>query len=159
MQGRSWQIRGRPRFSPSILRERTLGCRHNAIGSRLLPTENRRRTKSQKHRRCRSGSAQHFVRRDTHAGRQSGWHGPDHWRRRYRLSNCRHRRRPGFPGPGSWQTNHGTPADWLHNNAPDSAYVSLIADGPAHMLYSQFGFEPTAPASIGMAMLIERNKP
>jgi GNAT superfamily N-acetyltransferase len=44
--------------------------------------------------------------------------------------------------------------DWLHANAPKSAYVSLIADGPAKDLYAQFGFEPTAPASIGMAFQI-----
>jgi GNAT superfamily N-acetyltransferase len=36
------------------------------------------------------------------------------------------------------------------------AYVSLIADGEAHYLYSQFGFNPTAPASIGMAQWIRR---
>ena len=34
---------------------------------------------------------------------------------------------------------------------PVSAYVSLIADGPAHRLYARFGFVATAPASIGMA--------
>jgi GNAT superfamily N-acetyltransferase len=44
--------------------------------------------------------------------------------------------------------------DWLHANAPKSAYVSLIADGPAKDLYAQYGFEPTAPASIGMAFRI-----
>lgn len=45
--------------------------------------------------------------------------------------------------------------DWLHTNAPKSAYVSLIADGPAKDLYAQYGFEPTAPASIGMAFRIK----
>ncbi|MEM1260775.1 MAG: GNAT family N-acetyltransferase [Pseudomonadota bacterium] len=40
----------------------------------------------------------------------------------------------------------------LHNNAPASAYVSLIADGNAHRLYSKFGFNFTAPASVGMAL-------
>ena len=40
--------------------------------------------------------------------------------------------------------------------APAEAYVSLIADGEAHRLYAQFGFEPTAPASIGMAQWIGR---
>lgn len=35
-------------------------------------------------------------------------------------------------------------------HAPESAYISLIADGKAKDLYAQFGFEPTAPASIGM---------
>ena len=40
--------------------------------------------------------------------------------------------------------------------APAEAYVSLIADGEAHRLYEQFGFRPTAPASIGMAQWIGR---
>ncbi len=34
--------------------------------------------------------------------------------------------------------------------SPD-CYVSLIADLPADRLYSQFGFEPVGPVSIGMA--------
>lgn len=38
---------------------------------------------------------------------------------------------------------------------PPSAYVSLIADGAASSLYAQFGFIPTAPAAIGMALKIE----
>ncbi len=45
--------------------------------------------------------------------------------------------------------------DWLRATAPKSAYVSLIADGPAKDLYAQYGFEPTAPASIGMAFKIK----
>ena len=40
--------------------------------------------------------------------------------------------------------------DWMRASLPPSAYVSLLADGEAHRLYAQFGFEPTAPASIGM---------
>ena len=44
--------------------------------------------------------------------------------------------------------------DWLHANAPKSAYVSLIADGPAKDLYAQYGFKPTAPESIGMGLKI-----
>jgi predicted N-acetyltransferase YhbS len=40
----------------------------------------------------------------------------------------------------------------IDRTAPDGAYVSLIADGEAHRLYSQFGFQPTAPESIGMAL-------
>ncbi len=40
----------------------------------------------------------------------------------------------------------------LRTRAPMGAYVSLIADGDARFLYSQFGFSETAPASIGMAM-------
>jgi ribosomal protein S18 acetylase RimI-like enzyme len=34
---------------------------------------------------------------------------------------------------------------------PEGAHVSLLADGPAEHLYAQFGFEETAPASVGMA--------
>lgn len=34
---------------------------------------------------------------------------------------------------------------------PKSAYVSLIADVPANRLCAQFGFEETAPRSVGMA--------
>ncbi|MCA0920975.1 GNAT family N-acetyltransferase [Pseudooceanicola nanhaiensis] len=35
---------------------------------------------------------------------------------------------------------------------PPTAYVSLIADGPAKHLYARFGFVETAPASVGMAL-------
>jgi ribosomal protein S18 acetylase RimI-like enzyme len=44
----------------------------------------------------------------------------------------------------------------LKRLAPGEAYVSLIADGQANELYSQYGFAPTAPASIGMAQWIGR---
>jgi GNAT superfamily N-acetyltransferase len=44
--------------------------------------------------------------------------------------------------------------DWLHANAPKTAYVSLIADGPAKDLYAQFGFSETAPESVGMYMWV-----
>jgi GNAT superfamily N-acetyltransferase len=44
--------------------------------------------------------------------------------------------------------------DYLHREAPPSAYVCLIADGPAKHLYASFGFQPTAPASIGMAFIV-----
>jgi ribosomal protein S18 acetylase RimI-like enzyme len=44
----------------------------------------------------------------------------------------------------------------LEDHAPAEAYVSLIADGEAHLLYRQFGFAPTAPQSIGMAQWIKR---
>ncbi|MEE2693106.1 MAG: GNAT family N-acetyltransferase [Pseudomonadota bacterium] len=40
--------------------------------------------------------------------------------------------------------------DRLRESAPKSAYVSLIADVPADMLYEQFGFIRTAPRSVGM---------
>lgn len=41
--------------------------------------------------------------------------------------------------------------DYLADEAPSSAYVSLIADEGAPALYTRFGFQPTAPASVGMA--------
>lgn len=41
---------------------------------------------------------------------------------------------------------------WLRANAPASAYVCLIADDGAPALYEKFGFEKTAPVSVGMAM-------
>lgn len=40
----------------------------------------------------------------------------------------------------------------LRATAPETAYISLIADGPAKHLYEKFGFKSTAPASIGMAL-------
>ena len=42
--------------------------------------------------------------------------------------------------------------NYLRNNAPKTAYVCLIADEGAPGLYEKFGFEPTAPVSIGMAL-------
>lgn len=42
--------------------------------------------------------------------------------------------------------------DHIHAEAPETAYISLIADGDAKHLYAQFGFEPVAPRSIGMAL-------
>ena len=41
---------------------------------------------------------------------------------------------------------------FIEAEVPETAYVSLIADGPAKDLYAQFGFVPVGPASIGMAM-------
>lgn len=45
---------------------------------------------------------------------------------------------------------------FLAEAVPQSGYVSLIADGPAQDLYAQFGFVPTAPASIGMRLARRR---
>ena len=41
---------------------------------------------------------------------------------------------------------------FIDSDVPESAYVSLIADGQAQDLYAQFGFRHTAPASVGMAL-------
>jgi ribosomal protein S18 acetylase RimI-like enzyme len=40
----------------------------------------------------------------------------------------------------------------LRAHAPESAHVSLLADGEAPQLYAKFGFRETAPASVGMAL-------
>ncbi|MEM9315078.1 MAG: GNAT family N-acetyltransferase [Pseudomonadota bacterium] len=42
-------------------------------------------------------------------------------------------------------------SEYIRANAPESAYVCLIADHHSPALYSKFGFKPTAPVSIGMA--------
>ncbi|NGQ96837.1 GNAT family N-acetyltransferase [Brevibacillus sp. SYP-B805] len=39
---------------------------------------------------------------------------------------------------------------YLDTHAHPTAYVSLIADVPANQLYEKFGFQPTAPRSVGM---------
>ena len=42
----------------------------------------------------------------------------------------------------------------LKNQAGTEVYVSLIADGPAKILYEKFGFQDVAPKSIGMSLWI-----
>jgi GNAT superfamily N-acetyltransferase len=61
---------------------------------------------------------------------------------------------PAHQGRGLGKAIMARIAAFLEETLPDGAYVSLIADGDAHRLYSQFGFEPTAPHSIGMARFI-----
>jgi GNAT superfamily N-acetyltransferase len=39
---------------------------------------------------------------------------------------------------------------WLRVHVPESAYVSLVADGDAKHLYTKFGFVETAPAAVNM---------
>ena len=43
---------------------------------------------------------------------------------------------------------------WLRANVPESAYVSLVADGDAKHLYAKFGFVDTAPHSINMEYMM-----
>lgn len=43
---------------------------------------------------------------------------------------------------------------YLENSAPSSAYISLIADQHSPKLYKKFGFQPTAPHSIGMSQIL-----
>ncbi|WP_062210376.1 GNAT family N-acetyltransferase [Aureimonas sp. AU12] len=61
---------------------------------------------------------------------------------------------PAHQGHGLGKRIFGDLMAWLHENAPESAYVSLVADGEARHLYAKFGFEPVMPASIGMALRI-----
>lgn len=43
---------------------------------------------------------------------------------------------------------------WLQANAPESAYVTLVADGEAKRLYAKFGFAETAPYSVSMSYVM-----
>ncbi|WP_263383008.1 GNAT family N-acetyltransferase [Granulicella arctica] len=45
--------------------------------------------------------------------------------------------------------------DYVRKSASTGAHVSLLADGDAKHLYEKFGFVPTAPASVGMAFVVE----
>lgn len=62
---------------------------------------------------------------------------------------------PEHQGRGLGKAIVGALTDHLRATAPAGAYVSLMADGQAHRLYSQFGFAPTAPKSIGMAFVTQ----
>ena len=61
---------------------------------------------------------------------------------------------PAHQGRGLGKTIVAALMDELRRLAPAEAYISLIADGEANRLYAQYGFAPTAPASIGMAQWI-----
>ncbi len=61
---------------------------------------------------------------------------------------------PDFQRQGIAQQIMAAIMDYLQANAPESAYVSLIADHHSPALYSKFGFKPTAPNSIGMAFKV-----
>lgn len=45
--------------------------------------------------------------------------------------------------------------DWVDAELPTSTYVSLLADVPADQLYAQYGFQPTAPRTIGMSYRVK----
>lgn len=59
---------------------------------------------------------------------------------------------PAHQGRGLGKVIMGAISDYIAREVPESAYVSLIADGEAYRLYEQFGFALTAPASQGMAL-------
>ncbi len=63
---------------------------------------------------------------------------------------------PRHQGRGLGKAIVGTIVNHLNRTTPPGAYISLLADGEAHRLYAQFGFQPTAPDCIGMALPIRR---
>jgi GNAT superfamily N-acetyltransferase len=62
---------------------------------------------------------------------------------------------PAHQGKGLGKAIMAALVDHIHATAPDTGYVSLIADGDAQHLYVKFGFEPVMPASIGMALWLK----
>lgn len=63
---------------------------------------------------------------------------------------------PQFQGIGLGKKIVNEIVFYIRHNLPDTAYVSLIADGPARKLYEEFGFRPTAPVSVGMYLRVEK---
>ncbi|WP_110657509.1 GNAT family N-acetyltransferase [Salinicola halimionae] len=58
---------------------------------------------------------------------------------------------PVHQGRGLGKRIMGEIRAYILREAPENAFVSLLADGEAHRLYAQFGFSPTSPHAIGMA--------
>lgn len=58
----------------------------------------------------------------------------------------------GHQGKGIGKTIMAEIMKSIEANGPETGYVSLIADGKAQDLYAQFGFDHTAPSSVGMAL-------
>lgn len=46
--------------------------------------------------------------------------------------------------------------EYVDTELPVTTYVSLIADVPANKLYEKVGFKETAPRSLGMSYIVER---
>ena len=63
---------------------------------------------------------------------------------------------PDYQKQGLGQQVMAAVMDFIREDAPESAYVSLIADHHSPALYSKFGFELTTPVSIGMALKIQK---
>lgn len=63
---------------------------------------------------------------------------------------------PDHQGHGLGKTIMATLMAYIEANAPAEVHVSLMADGEAHRLYAQFGFESVAPRSLGMAVWINK---
>ena len=63
---------------------------------------------------------------------------------------------PQYQGRGLGKVIMKTIMHYVNTELPASAYVSLIADVPANKLYEQFGFQETAPRSLGMAYRVKK---
>lgn len=59
---------------------------------------------------------------------------------------------PAHQGKGLGKTIVATLLAHIRKVAPAEAYVSLMANGEAHRLYSPFGFTPVMPEARGMAL-------
>lgn len=59
---------------------------------------------------------------------------------------------PAYQGRGLGKRIMAALMDHVQVALPASAYVSLMADVPANALYRQFGFQETAPATVGMSL-------
>lgn len=57
---------------------------------------------------------------------------------------------PARQGKGYGKTIMSELMGYLNANAPQGAYVSLMADVPADRLYKQYGFDYGYPKSVGM---------
>lgn len=66
---------------------------------------------------------------------------------------------PAHQGKGLGKMIMAALVEHIHGHAPDSAYISLIADGDAQHLYAKYGFEPVTPRSIGMALWLKPGTP
>ena len=58
---------------------------------------------------------------------------------------------PAHQGKGLGKVIMAALMDHVNTALPPTAFVSLLADVPADVLYAQFGFRHTAPASVGMS--------
>lgn len=57
---------------------------------------------------------------------------------------------PAYQGRGLGKVIMNEITSYLDQHAAKGAYVSLLADVPADQLYKQYGFDYTAPHSLGM---------
>ncbi|KAK6526839.1 hypothetical protein TWF281_010036 [Arthrobotrys megalospora] len=62
---------------------------------------------------------------------------------------------PAYQGRGIGKGIMQAIMEWVKKELFTGAYVSLIADGEAYKLYEKYGFEMTAPRSVGMALCIK----